>query len=133
MLVVAGALATLSAATKAAELSINYNATISPLIIGFIIVSFVLIFALLALDWSRPLRWRWLNHLGALTYPLYLLHAFIGYVVMATFGGDHPDPGFVLGLILMMVVGTWLLHRFGEQPLAHYLKQKLRNSRSLKN
>ena len=125
LLVIAGVLASEVAARDAAELSAAHAVDIAPTTVRLLVALFCLIFAAIALDWSRVLRWSGFTPVGALTYPLYLLHAYIGYALMRQFGGDQPSPVFVLLLVAGMIAAAWLMHRFGERPLAAWLKQKL--------
>jgi peptidoglycan/LPS O-acetylase OafA/YrhL len=69
------------------------------------------------------LRWRWLAALGALTYPLYLVHQAAGWVLIQAL---HPVlPKFVvLGVVIgLMLVLAHLVHRFVELPLGPRLRR----------
>ncbi|MEV4740600.1 acyltransferase [Streptomyces sp. NPDC049555] len=84
---------------------------------------FFLAMAAVALGWTRRIRWGWLSTAGVLTYPLYLLHERIGWVVI-----QHTEPylsQYVLvpALIAAMLGAAWLLHRFWERPLARLVKR----------
>lgn len=125
MLVLAGIIGSEVAARDAAELSADHQIAIAPATARWLIGSFCLLFAAIACDWSRWLRWSGLTPVGALTYPLYLLHAYIGYAIMRQFGGSAPRPLFVLSLIAAMLVLSWLMHRYGERPLTAWLRQRL--------
>ena len=37
---------------------------------------------MIALGWLRWANWRWLTVAGALTYPFYLVHEHLGWVVI---------------------------------------------------
>ena len=122
-LCISGLLATYIGSGEAAELSVSYGKAISPAIVAIIIASFVTLFALVACNVTTVLRKPILAHAGALTYPLYLLHAFIGYTIMQKFGGETANPYFILTLAIAMIVFAWLFYRHAEQPLAKLLKQ----------
>jgi peptidoglycan/LPS O-acetylase OafA/YrhL len=73
---------------------------------------------LLSLTPLRKVQWKFLATLGALTYPVYLLHQVWGWWMI-----DHLNP--VLGqyLTLFLVIGmvfgaAYLVQRFIERPLA---------------
>jgi len=76
------------------------------------------------LDW---VRWRWVTSAGALTYPFYLLHAGIGFVLihlLSTELGLAPVP--TLALTLAATLGlAWVVHRLVERPLARVLGRQL--------
>lgn len=71
-------------------------------------------------------RWRWLTVAGALTYPLYLLHAEIGWVVIRGLRDALPPGLLVAGLAVAMGLLAWLVHRLVERPLAPPLRRALR-------
>ncbi len=74
------------------------------------------------LDW---VRWRGLTTLGALTYPLYLLHEDIGWTVIDHVHGLLPDWAVVAVLTAGFLGAAWLVHRFVERPLSRWLKREL--------
>ncbi|MGW0391898.1 acyltransferase family protein [Streptomyces sp. NPDC003042] len=76
-----------------------------------------------ALNW---IRWKWLTVAGALTYPVYLLHQELGWA-MIRWGRDHGIAPFQLLAICLAVILllSWLVHRFAERPLSALLKRLL--------
>ncbi|TCK62992.1 peptidoglycan/LPS O-acetylase OafA/YrhL [Curtobacterium sp. PhB136] len=91
----------------------------------------MLCFAAVAVVTMSPLRrvgWRWLSFLGALTYPLYLLHEQIGWVVI-----EHTQQlGWIPALFLATAVALllafgvhFLVERRGGPALRRVLSQSL--------
>ncbi|MET8123568.1 acyltransferase [Micromonospora sp. NPDC005189] len=79
-----------------------------------------------ALGWFSWLRWSGLTVIGALTYPVYLLHMQFSRIVVNRFH-DSVSPwllvaGFLAGVLLL----AYLTNRFVERPLAKVLRRKLR-------
>ncbi|MEU6895702.1 acyltransferase [Streptomyces sp. NPDC046557] len=76
-----------------------------------------------ALNW---IRWKGLTVAGALTYPVYLLHQELGWA-MIRWGRNYDIPPFpLLGLCLTVILLlSWLVHRFAERPLSNLLKRLL--------
>jgi peptidoglycan/LPS O-acetylase OafA/YrhL len=71
--------------------------------------------------WGRP----WFVALGALTYPLYLVHDRVGVVLYNALDG-WLDRWTLLALITAaMLALAWLIHRWVERPLAPRLKTGL--------
>jgi peptidoglycan/LPS O-acetylase OafA/YrhL len=69
------------------------------------------------------LRWRWLAVLGALTYPLYLVHQAPGWLLIQAL---HPVlPKYVvLALVVgLMLVLAYLVHRLVERPFGPRLRR----------
>lgn len=82
------------------------------------VVAFYLLFWLLI---SRRLdlsRFTWLAQLGSLTYPLYLIHAHIGWVVYEH-AGTLVNKYLLLGALLTgMLLVAYLINRLVERPFS---------------
>ncbi|MBZ4323825.1 acyltransferase family protein, partial [Streptomyces huiliensis] len=81
-----------------------------------------------ALGWTRRLDWRWLSTAGALTYPLYLLHERVGWVVIRHADGHLPRHVLLPLLLAGALTAAWLVHRGIERPLARRLGGALRRA-----
>ncbi|MER6675768.1 acyltransferase family protein [Streptomyces sp. NPDC000983] len=83
--------------------------------------------AAIALGLLKRVNWRWLTVAGALTYPFYLVHEHLGWVVIETL---HQDLGlsswatFALTIASMLLL-AWLLNRYVEKPLTPRLRTAL--------
>ncbi|WP_376718232.1 acyltransferase family protein [Streptomyces parvulus] len=89
--------------------------------VGFAAVGAV---ALGLLDrWNAP----WLTVAGALTYPFYLVHEHLGWVVIhALHRGLGVPSAATLALTALGMLGlAWLLHRWVERPLTPWLRTVL--------
>ena len=93
-----------------------------------ITLGFFLVMIAVALGWLSWLRWRGLMVLGALTYPLYLLHAQIGRVIIFHFHRSVQPVALLCLLIAGALLVAYLVHRFVERPVARYLRDGLRSS-----
>ena len=84
--------------------------------------------ALISTRWFDNIHWRWLPIAGALTYPLYLLHENIGFVLMRLL--NFTSNGFILTLmiIMLMLIASWLIHRYFEQNVCPWLRRYLENN-----
>ncbi|QKV94488.1 acyltransferase [Streptomyces sp. NA02950] len=83
--------------------------------------------ALIALGKLHWANWRWLTVAGALTYPFYLIHEHLGWVVVGVLHQRLGLPSYatlVLTVALMLTL-AWLLYRFVEQRLTPLLKRSL--------
>jgi peptidoglycan/LPS O-acetylase OafA/YrhL len=94
-----------------------------------ITLAYVLVLAI-ALGWLNRVRWRWLTTVGALTYPLYLLHQRIGYTVIRNVYVAFEPPAWLLltTTAALMLALAWAVHRLVEKPLTAYLRRGLRTS-----
>lgn len=64
-------------------------------------------------------------YLGVLTYPLYLLHENVGFMMFNTWHDLIPGPLLIIGVLVLMLIAAWLIHRWVEKPLQGWLKRKL--------
>lgn len=63
--------------------------------------------------------------LGLMTYPLYLLHAGVGFVLIGALHGKVSDRVSVLLSISLSILASFLINRYLEGPLQSRLKQLL--------
>lgn len=83
--------------------------------------------AAIALGWLRRANWRWLTVAGALTYPFYLVHEHLGWVVIRALHRTLGVPSaatFVLTVVSMLLL-AWVLNRCVEKPLTPRLRAAL--------
>ena len=81
------------AASFARRVSERYHQVLHlPVVLAIITVIFIVL-TLVALQVTRRLRRPWFAALGALTYPLYLVHAYSGFTLLNLFARSQPlDP-----------------------------------------
>ncbi|MFG1860644.1 acyltransferase family protein [Microbispora bryophytorum] len=99
----------------------------SALVVGVISLIF-LVMVLVAVGAFDRIDWRWLTFLGALTYPLYLFHHHIGFLVIRWL---HPALGNRLTLPLAVaaaLVVAYGVHRLVERPLQPRMRAALDRS-----
>ncbi|MFI7402829.1 acyltransferase family protein [Streptomyces sp. NPDC049541] len=92
---------------------------------GFIAV------AAIALGWLNRVNWRWLTVAGALTYPFYLVHEHLGWVVIHALHiglGLSSAVTFALTIASMLLL-AWLLNRYVENRLTPRLRAALSGPR----
>jgi peptidoglycan/LPS O-acetylase OafA/YrhL len=93
-----------------------------------VLFGFFLVMVAVALGWFAWLRWRGLVVVGALTYPVYLLHFSLSRVVLSHLHRQVP-PVLLLVVFLAGVLSlAYLVHRLVERPVAPLLRQRLRAS-----
>ncbi|WP_328319242.1 acyltransferase family protein [Streptomyces sp. NBC_00388] len=98
-------------------------------IIAVVTLGFVLVGAV-ALGFFRWADWRWLTVAGALTYPFYLVHEHLGWVVVAVLHRELGIPAYgTLALTVALMLGlAWLLNRCVEDRLTPLLRSALSRS-----
>ncbi|WP_229890976.1 acyltransferase family protein [Streptomyces mashuensis] len=93
-----------------------------------LVTLFFLAVMAIALGWTRRLDWRWLPAAGALTYPLYLLHERMGWIVIHYADGHVPRGVLLCGLVAGMLGAAWVVHRVVERPLSRAVGRGLRRA-----
>ncbi|MFF4469348.1 acyltransferase family protein [Streptomyces sp. NPDC001599] len=95
-------------------------------IILIVTLGFALV-AVIALGWLSWADWRWLTVAGALTYPFYLVHEHLGWVVIEALHQDLGVPSYATFLltVAVMLVLAWLLNRYVENTLTPRLRSAL--------
>ncbi|MCA2213073.1 acyltransferase family protein [Jidongwangia harbinensis] len=91
---------------------------------GLVIITLCyLVLLMVALGRTDRISWRRLTAAGALTYPLYLLHAQIGHTIIRAAYRHTPIPVWqaVAATTVLMLGLAWLVHHYVERPLGRRL------------
>ena len=96
----------------------------SPLVWIVVLGSFAVV-ALASLTRLREVRWHWLTVLGALTYPLYLVHEFWGRYVIHLLTPALPKYAVLVIAFAVTVTLAWAIHRLVERPFAGRLRRNV--------
>lgn len=99
----------------------------------FLIQGFALVFYLLATGQLRFLAIRPLKFLGMISYPLYLIHQNIGYVIIRTLEGEGADPTLAIACALVTAIGLATAITFlVERPVMNLIRRAWKAWRSPK-
>ncbi|WP_412539192.1 acyltransferase [Longispora sp. K20-0274] len=111
----------------AAGVADRYRTGFSPVVVCAVITAIFVVMILVALRRTAGLGRPWMAVAGALTYPLYLVHAHVGFVVLAGLGAAVNRYVLVVGLMAVMGVLAWGIHVGVERPVAPRLRRVLRS------
>ena len=104
--------------------AISSDVRVSPLWLAVLVAGSVAVVAVVALVPAvRDLDLPVLTAAGALTYPLYLTHEYVGWALIEAL---HPALGRTLTLLVVLALClglAWLLHRLVERPLQRPLRR----------
>jgi peptidoglycan/LPS O-acetylase OafA/YrhL len=80
--------------------------------------------------WPRlsRIQSRWLTVAGALTYPLYLLHLEIGWLLIRQLHGAFPAWPLVISLTAGMLLLSYAVNRWIERPVSGRMRRLLRGA-----
>lgn len=119
------ALACFTAMVWAESIETKYSTEYNPLIICGLIGLFFILFYLITTNRTPAISRRNWTVLGALTYPLYLLHQMIGFMI---FNIAYPAVNAHLlfwGAIILMIAASWFINKKIETPIARFIKRYL--------
>ncbi|MGK5737288.1 acyltransferase family protein [Micromonospora sp. URMC 103] len=88
----------------------------------------LLLMLAVALGWTRGVRWRGLTTVGALTYPLYLLHFHVAFLALRHGHGWLPDWLLLTVVLAGVVALAYAVHRLVERPGSRLLRRGLQRS-----
>ena len=99
------------------------NVAYEPWVVQLIVALMFGVFLLLALG-RLNFQNRLLEKMGALTYPLYLIHGVIGSTLLVFFVRHYEMNRWIALLIIscVSIACAWLIQRYFESPLALRLR-----------
>ncbi|MFI5894445.1 acyltransferase family protein [Actinoplanes sp. NPDC051513] len=112
-------------ARVALEEAMDIHAPLSDKAAILTLAAFFGVLAAVAVGWTAGIRWRWLTTAGLLTYPFYLIHEAVGWIIIHYTHGRAPHWLILTAVLLLMLAAAWLLHRLLERPIAAYLRRNL--------
>ncbi len=107
------------------ELNTAYQVAALPIVAIITIFLFYIIFALIIFDKLSWFRSKWAMSIGALTYPLYLIHQNIGYIAFSHFYKDVNKYLLLFAVITVLLIISWLISAKIETKLGPFIKQNL--------
>ena len=103
----------------------RYHQALHQPVIVAVITAIFIITTLIALRATRRLGRPWFAAAGALTYPLYLVHAYNGFVLFNRFGRMMNRWVLLAALVTGMCCAAYAIHRLVEIQSAPRLKRAL--------
>jgi peptidoglycan/LPS O-acetylase OafA/YrhL len=94
-----------------------------PLVACAFVTLFFLFFTAIAMHWSMPVEKPWMVTVGLLTYPLYLIHQNIGYLLLSAFQGILPRLWTLSVTVAIVLLCSYLIATQVERPFALLLKR----------
>jgi len=104
------------------------GAPVNPLTMYAGITVIYLVMSLVAVGALRWMSWRRLTTLGLLTYPLYLLHEWVGWVMIDKLRLDFTPWQTLAITSASMILLAWLVAHFIETPLSRRVRAGLNHS-----
>ncbi len=103
----------------------RYHQPLHSHIIAVVITVIFIVMTLIAFRVTKRLGRPWFAVAGALTYPLYLVHSYNGFVLINILGRHINRWLLLVVMVTAMCCVAYLIHRLVEVPFAGRLKQAL--------
>jgi peptidoglycan/LPS O-acetylase OafA/YrhL len=103
---------------KASQFSASNGLAYSPIVIGLIVFAQFIFFFLLNSKLVSNLRIPGSRLAGDLTYPIYLIHAHFGYMLISQFATNKNRLMFYAITVLLVLALSYCIHKFIEQKCA---------------
>jgi peptidoglycan/LPS O-acetylase OafA/YrhL len=103
----------------------RYHQTLHSPVIAAVITVIFIVMTLIALRVTRRIGRPWFAVAGALTYPLYLVHAYNGFVVINLIGRHLNRWVLLVVMVTGMCCVAYVIHRLVEAKIAGRLKRAL--------
>lgn len=105
----------------------HYNTEFSATIICSFVALFYLLMSLVSSGYLRSINSPKLFYLGILTYPLYLIHQNVGYIIFNHLGGSINKYLLFISTTILMIVLSFGIVKLIERPIAAKMKSVLKN------
>lgn len=109
-------------AGKAETLSAERGFEFSPVVIGVAITCFFILFAGQNTEKAQGISLPYSSLAGALTYPVYLIHAHFGYMLISRFATEENKVWVYLGTFGLVLVIAFLMHKIIEVRFSYLWK-----------
>ena len=120
-----------------AEVNADYHIQADPMVAVLVVILFHIIFTLMVFNKLSWFRSAWAVKIGALTYPLYIIHQNIGYIIFTQLADVMNKYALLLIVMIVLLALSWLIHtriekKFGPKLKAFLEKILIRNNTQTK-
>lgn len=103
-----------------------FNTQFSPYVICSVITLFYFLMYMVAKGYLKKLNSPILLKFGLITYPLYLIHQIIGYIIFSNLNGYINKYTLLITTIIFMFFISYILSNFYEPKVRSYLNKKIK-------
>jgi peptidoglycan/LPS O-acetylase OafA/YrhL len=126
MLVLSACFAADLASKQAMKHARLYGIDAEPFCLAFAVLAAVCLILAISQGWLSLPRSRVVHAMGAISYPLYLLHAFLGWKMLTTYATDIPS---YIGVFAGMMFLAWAVSHF--EPRLQGILRKVLTAREI--
>lgn len=122
VLTMAFVLAQYQAYVQSSEIIVHYMANFTVFHVASIVSLMFVFFSLLIAGVFNKFKASWAVSLGFITYPLYLIHQNIGYIIFKQLDTDNNKYCILLLVLLLCLVGSYLINKLIEKRFTPILR-----------
>jgi len=104
----------------------HYNTYFYPYVICSTTILFYFLMYIVAIGNLKSLNSPKLLKLGLLTYPLYLIHQNIGFIIFNNLNGYINKYILLTATIILMIFISYMLSNYYERKVSSYLNEKIK-------
>ena len=104
----------------------HYSTTLNRVVCVTILVSFYAVFIIIINDLANKISRPWMYYGGVITYPVYLLHQNIGFIILNQYAETVNKYALLLGVIGAMLLLSYLVHYYVEIKFGNFFTRYLR-------
>ncbi len=105
-----------------------YNTTFSKITVGVLITLFFALMLIISIGKLQILNKKIFLKFGILTYPLYLIHQNIGFIMINNFNSFINKWVLLILIITFMLLLSFIINKYIEKPLGIYIRNKLKEN-----
>lgn len=126
LLCISISIALFNALSRVEQLELHYKTTFSPVFISGFIMLFYIIMLLVSCGKLQTINSPQFLKFGLLTYPLYLIHQKIGYIIFNNLGNESNKYLILFSTIISMLLVSYIISVLFEPRVSNYVKTKLK-------
>jgi len=105
-----------------------YGHSFSESIVIALITSFFIVIFLVSINKLKMLNKKKFLYMGILTYPLYLIHQNIGFMIFNNLGYTVNKWVLLFSVFILMLIVSYSINKYIEKPLGSNLRKNLRKN-----
>lgn len=105
-----------------------YNHSFSQTVVISLITSFFVLIFLISINKLSVLNKKKFLYMGILTYPLYLIHQNVGFIIFNNLGVKVNKWLLFFSVFILMLIVSYVINKYIEKPLGSSMRNKLRKN-----
>jgi peptidoglycan/LPS O-acetylase OafA/YrhL len=105
-----------------------YGHNFSAIVVVLLISIFFVVIFFISINKLKLLNRKVFLYMGILTYPLYLIHQNIGFIIFNNLGSKINKWVLLFAVFTIMLIASYMINKFIEKPLGSGLRKSLKKN-----